>query len=74
MDDATLERVQRLRPIAERLGISITQLALAWILREQNVAAAIVGASRRGQVRENAEAADVDLDEVALSEMEAIFG
>ena len=74
MDETTLERVQRLRPIAERLGIAITQLALAWILREENVAAAIVGASRPEQVRENAEAADVDLDEETVSHVEAIFG
>jgi aryl-alcohol dehydrogenase-like predicted oxidoreductase len=74
MDETTLERVQRLRPIAERLGITITQLALAWILHEQNVAAAIVGASRPEQVRENAEAADVDLDEETVSHLEAIVG
>ena len=72
MDTATLERVQRLGPIAERLGITITQLALAWILREQNVAAAIVGASRPDQVRENAKAGDVDLDEETVAQVEAV--
>ena len=74
MDETTLERVQRLRPIGERLGTTTTQLALAWILREQNVAAAIVGASRPEQVRENAAAADVDLDEETVSQLEAIVG
>jgi aryl-alcohol dehydrogenase-like predicted oxidoreductase len=73
MDDATLEQVRRLRPLAQRLGVTITQLALAWILREENVATAIVGASRPEQVRENAEAADVELDEETVSEIEAMF-
>lgn len=73
MDDSTLERVQRLGPIAERLGITITELALAWVLREENVAAAIVGASRPEQVRENAAAADIDLDEATIAEIEAVF-
>jgi aryl-alcohol dehydrogenase-like predicted oxidoreductase len=73
MDDSTLERVQRLGPIAERLGVTITELALAWVLREENVAAAIVGASRPEQVRENAAAADIDLDEATIAEIEAVF-
>ena len=45
-DEVLLERVQRLRPIAEGLGLSLAQLALAWVLREPNVASAIIGASR----------------------------
>jgi aryl-alcohol dehydrogenase-like predicted oxidoreductase len=73
MDDATLERVHKLRPIAERLGVSIAQLALAWILREENVAAAIVGASRPEQVRENAIAGDIKLDEETIATVDAIF-
>ena len=73
MDDATLERVQRLRPIAERLGVTIGQLSLAWVLREPNVAAAIVGASRPDQVRENAAAAEIDLDEETVAEVEVVF-
>jgi len=73
LDDETLERVQRLRPIADELGLTMPQLALAWVLRDENVAAAIVGASRPDQVRENAAAADVDLEGEALAEIEAIF-
>jgi aryl-alcohol dehydrogenase-like predicted oxidoreductase len=73
MDDATLERVQRLGPVAKRLGITVAQLALAWVLREENVAAAIVGASRPDQVRENAAAAEIDLDDETVVEIEAIF-
>jgi aryl-alcohol dehydrogenase-like predicted oxidoreductase len=61
-----LERVQRLRPIADGLGITMTQLALAWVLRELNLAAAIVGASRPEQVAQNAAASGVELDEATL--------
>ncbi len=70
-DDAVLERVQRLRPIAEGLGITMAQLALAWVLREPNVASAIIGASRPEQVHENASASGIDVDAQALGEIEA---
>jgi aryl-alcohol dehydrogenase-like predicted oxidoreductase len=59
--DNVLEAVQRLRPIAEGAGLTMAQLALAWVLRERNVAAAIIGASRSEQVRENAAASGVEL-------------
>ncbi len=72
--EATLERVQRLVPVAERLGISMAQLALAWVLRQANVASAIVGASRPGQVHENAAASSVELDAATLQEIEAVLG
>jgi aryl-alcohol dehydrogenase-like predicted oxidoreductase len=64
--DDVLEAVERLRPIADGLGISLAQLSLAWVLREPNVAAAIVGASRPEQVHENAAASGVKLDEATL--------
>lgn len=73
MDDATLARVQRLALVSERLGITVAQLALAWVLHEENIAAAIVGASRPEQVRENAAAAEIDLDEETCAGAEAIF-
>jgi aryl-alcohol dehydrogenase-like predicted oxidoreductase len=73
LDDDVLCRVQRLLPVAERLGLSPAQLALGWVLREDNVAAAIVGASRPDQVRENAAAADVSLDEATLVAIDAIL-
>ena len=66
----TLEAVQRLRPVAEAAGLTMTQLALAWVLREENVAAAIVGASRPEQVRENAGAAGVRLSSDTLAAVE----
>jgi aryl-alcohol dehydrogenase-like predicted oxidoreductase len=64
--DAVLEAVQRLRPIAEGLGITMAQLALAWVLREPNVASAIIGASRPQQVDDNAAASGIELDEATL--------
>jgi aryl-alcohol dehydrogenase-like predicted oxidoreductase len=57
----TLEAVQRLRPIADGVGVTMAQLALAWVLRDDNVAAAIAGASRPEQVRDNAAASGVKL-------------
>ena len=62
LTDDVLERVQRLVPIADRLGITMAQLALAWVLRHENVASAIVGASRPEQVRDNAAASGIELD------------
>jgi aryl-alcohol dehydrogenase-like predicted oxidoreductase len=66
-DDDVLEAVQRLRPVAEGLGIGMAQLALAWVLRQPNVASAIVGASRPEQVEENAAASGVELDDATLA-------
>jgi aryl-alcohol dehydrogenase-like predicted oxidoreductase len=73
LEDDVLERVQRLRPIAEGLGITMAQLALAWILSEPNVASAIVGASRPEQLRDNAAASDVELDGATVEAIEAVF-
>jgi len=66
-DDDVLEAVERLRPIADGLGITMTQLALAWVLRRPDVAAAITGASRPEQVEENAAASGIELDDATLS-------
>lgn len=65
-DDDVLAAVQRLRPIADGLGITMAQLALAWVLRRETVASAIVGASRPAQVEDNAAASGVDLDDSTL--------
>jgi aryl-alcohol dehydrogenase-like predicted oxidoreductase len=65
--DDVLAAVDRLRPIADGLGLTLAQLALAWVLREQNVAAAIVGATRPEQLDENVAASGVDLDDAALA-------
>jgi aryl-alcohol dehydrogenase-like predicted oxidoreductase len=68
--DQVLEAVQRLRPIADGLGITMAQLAIAWVLREPNVAAAIIGASRPEQVEDNVAASGIELDEETLAEID----
>jgi aryl-alcohol dehydrogenase-like predicted oxidoreductase len=73
--DEVLQTVQRLRPIAERAGLSMVQLALAWILRRDEVASAIVGASRPEQVFANAAASGVKLSADTLAAIdEALDG
>ncbi|MBV7433096.1 aldo/keto reductase family protein [Dermabacteraceae bacterium P13115] len=67
MNDETLTAVQNLVPVAEGLGVSMAQLAIAWVLANDNVAAAIIGASRPEQVEENVKALDVKLDADALA-------
>ena len=73
LEDAVLERVQRLRSIANELGVTTAQLSLAWVLREPNVASAIVGSSRPEQLRDNAAASGIDLDATTLEAIEAVF-
>jgi len=73
-DPVLLERVQRLRPVADELGLSMAQLALAWVLREDNVASAIIGASRPEQVEDNAGASGVELDAATLERIDEILG
>jgi aryl-alcohol dehydrogenase-like predicted oxidoreductase len=68
-----LRGVQRLKPIAEEAGLTLPQFALAWVLREPNVASAIVGASRPEQVRENAHASAVVVDTQLFLRAEAIL-
>jgi aryl-alcohol dehydrogenase-like predicted oxidoreductase len=72
--DTLLERVQQLGDVAKDLGISMAQLALAWVLREPNVAAAIVGASRPQQVEDNAAASGIELDASTLARIDEILG
>ncbi|HWX74428.1 MAG TPA: aldo/keto reductase family protein [Solirubrobacteraceae bacterium] len=69
-----LEAVQRLRPVAEEAGLTLPQLALAWVLREGNVASAIVGASRPEQVRANASASGVELSAETLAAVDEALG
>jgi aryl-alcohol dehydrogenase-like predicted oxidoreductase len=74
MNDANLEAVERLRPIAEGEGMSLTELALAWVLRREEVAAAIVGASRPEQVHSNAAASEVELSADVLAAIDEALG
>jgi aryl-alcohol dehydrogenase-like predicted oxidoreductase len=71
LDRRTLEAVQRLVPIADEAGLTMSQLALAWVLRQDDVAAAIVGASRPEQVHENVRAAGVRLTDDTLDAIDA---
>ena len=70
--DSILKAVQQLRPIAEGLGLTLAQLALAWVLREPNVSSAIVGASRPSQLDDNAGASGVKLSRETLDAIDAV--
>lgn len=72
-NDTLLARVRQLRPVAGDLGITMAQLALAWVLREPNVAAPIIGATRPEQVEENAAASGVRLDPRTLERIDEIL-
>jgi aryl-alcohol dehydrogenase-like predicted oxidoreductase len=73
MAPEVLRAVQQLKPIAEEAGLTLPQFALAWVLREPNVASAIIGASRPSQVRENAAASGVVIDTQLFLRAEAII-
>ena len=71
--ERSLAVVDRLRPIAERLGISLAQLALAWNVHQPGVTVAIAGSRNHEHVRSNADAGDVELDEATRSELDAVL-
>ncbi len=71
--DEVLSAVQELRPIADGLGLSLSRLAIAWVLREPGVASAIVGASRPEQVEDNVAASGVELDAETLARIDAVL-
>jgi aryl-alcohol dehydrogenase-like predicted oxidoreductase len=72
--DDVLTAVQGLRPVAEDLGLSMAQLAIAWVLQNPNVAAAIIGATRPEQVHDNVAAAGVTLDAGVLARIDEVLG
>jgi len=72
--DDVLTRVQELRPLADQAGLTLAQLAVAWVLQNGNVAAAIIGASRPEQVVENVAAAGVTLDDDLLKAIDGVLG
>ncbi|MEO6511808.1 MAG: aldo/keto reductase family protein [Nocardioides sp.] len=74
MNDDVLTRVQALTPVADELGLSLAQLAIAWVLQNDNVATAIIGASRAEQVHENVKAAGVRIPDEALSAIDKALG
>src|SRR5580700_3637772 len=74
VEPRVLEAAQRLRPVADAAGLTMAQLALAWVLREPNVASAIVGASRPEQVHANASASGIALDAQTLAAVDEALG
>ncbi|EMQ98312.1 aldo/keto reductase family protein [Paeniglutamicibacter gangotriensis] len=74
LDDTVLERVQKLAPIAAEMGLKMSQLAIAWVLQNPNVASALVGASRPEQVAENVLASGVVLPPEVMSQIDAVLG
>jgi aryl-alcohol dehydrogenase-like predicted oxidoreductase len=74
VEPPVLEAVERLRPVAEQAGLTMPQLALAWVLREPNVASAIVGASRPEQVHANASASGIVLGADTLAAVDEALG
>ncbi|HZY76236.1 MAG TPA: aldo/keto reductase family protein [Jatrophihabitantaceae bacterium] len=74
MSDDVLTRVQQLRPVADDLGLTMAQLAVAWVLQNDNVSAALVGASRPEQVVENVKAAGVRIPEDAMKRIDDALG
>ena len=72
--DEVLERVQRLRPLADETGLSMAQLAVAWVLQQPNVSAAIIGASRPEQVHENVKASGVRLEPALMAAVDDALG
>ncbi|WP_085511920.1 aldo/keto reductase family protein [Plantibacter flavus] len=74
LDDEVLTAVQQLKPIADELDLTMAQLALAWVLHNDNIAGAIVGASRPEQVTANAAAAGVKLDDAIIARIDEAIG
>jgi len=74
VEPRVLEAVERLRPVAEQAGLTMPQMALAWVLREPNVASAIVGASRPEQVHANASASGIVLSADTLAAVDEALG
>ena len=74
MGDEILRRVQELRPVAQDAGLTMAQLAVAWVLQNPNVSSAIVGASRPEQIRDNVKAVGVKLEKDLLARIDEILG
>ncbi len=74
MSNEALEAVQRLVPIAEAAGLTMPEMALAWVLRRRELAAAIIGASRPEQVYANARASGITLSQATLDAIDEALG
>jgi aryl-alcohol dehydrogenase-like predicted oxidoreductase len=74
LNDDVLTRVSQLRPLAEEAGLTLAQLAVAWTLQNPNVSAAIIGATRPEQVRENVRASGVRLEPALMTRIDEVLG
>ena len=72
--DEVLETVQRLKPIAESVDLTLAQLAVAWVLQNPNVSSAIIGATKPSQIKENVKAAGVKLDKETMAAIDKVLG
>ncbi len=73
-NDEVLRRVQGLRPIADELGLTMAQLAVAWVLQNDNLAAALIGASRPEQIAENVKASGVEIPAELMARIDQVLG
>jgi aryl-alcohol dehydrogenase-like predicted oxidoreductase len=74
MRDEVLESVQKLQPVADSVGLTMSQLAIAWVLQNDNVSSAIMGATKPSQVKENVKASGVKLDASVISAIDSALG
>ena len=74
MRDEVLTAVQKLRPIAESVDLTLSQLAIAWVLQNPNVSSAIIGATRPAQIKENVKASGVKFSETTMREIDRVLG
>ncbi len=73
MHDDVLTAIQKLEPIARSIDLTLAQLAVAWVLHNDNVSSAIIGASTPQQIQENAYAADVKLQPEILNQIDEVL-
>jgi len=74
MRDEVLSAVQKLKPIAESVDLTLSQLAIAWVLQNPNVSSAIIGATKPAQIKENVKASGVKLSERTMREIDQLLG
>jgi len=74
MNDEVLTAVQRLKPIAEQEGLTLAQLAVAWVLNNPNVSSAIIGATKPAQIKENVKASGVKLSSETMRAIDSALG
>jgi len=74
MRDEVLAAIQNLKPIADANGLTLAQLAVAWVLQNPNVSSAIIGATKPAQIKENVKASGVKLDAATMSEIDKVLG